>query len=256
VSATILYQVPGDMTAGPLGPAELERRRALLQNWAAPGVVTEIADSPGGPLSIESQAEEALAVAPMLAALRRRPRSPDAVIVGCFGDPGLAALRETLDCPVVGPLEASMHLGAQLGARVGIVTVLDSVTAMLDQLVRGMGLSLRYAGAVAIDVPVLDLRDDPAGTAARVSAAARSLVGQREADVVVLGCMSLAFLEIAESTRQHVGVPVVNPAHCALKTAEALVAQRLESSRRTYARPRKAVQAAARPGVGLISGMS
>ncbi|MGQ0736935.1 MAG: aspartate/glutamate racemase family protein [Acidobacteriota bacterium] len=239
MSATILYQIPGDMTAGPLGAPELDRRRAILQHWAGPETVVEVADSPGGPLSIESHADEALAVAPKLTALRGRPQPPDAVIVGCFGDPGLAALRETLECPVVGPLEASMHLGAQLGARVGIVTVLDSVIPMLDQLVRGMGLSLRYAGAVAIDVPVLALGGNPDDVAARVAEAACDLIERRDADVIVLGCMSLAFLGIAETARPHVETPIVNRAQCALEIAQALVAQQLTSSRRTFVRLRK-----------------
>jgi allantoin racemase len=120
----VLYQIPGDMCAGPLGAAELERRRALLQGWAAADTMVEVADSPGGPHSIESHAEEAASVAPTLAALGRRAHLPDAIIVGCFSDPGLAALRELCDCTVIGPFEASFHLAAQLGPRVGIVTIL------------------------------------------------------------------------------------------------------------------------------------
>ena len=57
--------------------------------------------------------------------------------------------------------------------------------------------------------------------------------------MLVLGCMSLSFLGVAEQARERIGVPVINPAMCALKTAEALVAQALMPSRRTYARPRK-----------------
>jgi hypothetical protein len=38
-------------------------------------------------------------------------------------------------------------------------------------------------------------------------------------------------------------VPVVNPAKCALKTAESLIAQNLTASRRTYAKPRKPILA-------------
>jgi allantoin racemase len=239
----ILYQIPGDLSAGPLGSPEIERRRALLQGWAAPHVDVEVADSPGGPLSIESHAEELLCVPPMIAALQRRPQKAEAVIIGCFGDPGLAALREILDCPVIGPFEASIHLAAQLGARVGVVTVLESVVPTLDHLVRGMGLSLRYAGAIAIDVPVLELKQDPAQVTERVVQAGREMLRRRDADVLVLGCMSLAFLEMAERTAAEVGIPILNPATCALKTAESLVAQHLLQSRRTYAKPRKDILA-------------
>lgn len=234
----ILYQIPGDMSAGPLGPAELQRRRGLLEGWAAAGTLIEVADSPGGPLSIESHVEEVLCVPPMVRALQRRAEPADAVIVGCFGDPGLEALREVLDCPVVGPFEAAMHLGAQLGTRVGVVTVLDSVVPVLDHLVRGMGMSLRYAGATAIDVPVLELRNDPSEVADRVLQGGQRMLGSG-ADVLVLGCMSLAFLGMAEIAGGRIGVPVINPARCALKTAESLAAQQLLQSRRTYAKPRK-----------------
>lgn len=237
----ILYQIPGDVTAGPLGAAELERRREILQRWAAKDVVVEVADAPGGPLSIESHAEEVLCVGPMIAALAARSRQPDAVIVGCFGDPGVGALREIFDCPIVGPFEAAIHLGAQLGARVGVVTILDSVVPVLDHLARGMGLSLRYAGATAIDVPVLELKKDAAGVADRAVRAGVALVRSREADVLVLGCMSLAFMGVAEAMREHTGVPVINPARCALETARSLAAQHLVQSRRTYAKPRKPV---------------
>jgi allantoin racemase len=237
----ILYQIPGDVTAGPLGGGELRRRERILQEWAGPDARIEVADAPGGPLSIEGHAEEALCVGPMLAALRRREHDPDAVIVGCFGDPGLAALREVLECPVVGPFESALHIGTQLGDRVGVVTILDSVIPMLDQLVRAMGLSLRYGGAVAIDVPVLDLAHDPQSVAEKAAAAAARFVRDRRADVMVLGCMSMAFLGVAPRISASLGVPVVNPAHAALATAQALVSQRLTSSRLTYAKPRKPI---------------
>ena len=123
----------------------------------------------------------------MLAALRGRAQPADAVIVGCFGDPGVAALREVFDCAVIGPFEASLLTGAQLGARVGVVTILDSVIPMLDRLVLSMGHSVRYAGATAIDVPVLELKNDPSRVAKRVVEAGTTLIARRDADVIVLG---------------------------------------------------------------------
>lgn len=231
---TILYQIPGDVAAGPLGVAELDRRLGLLREWSAPGTAVEIADAPGGPFSIESAAEEALCVQPTLVALSKRTAAPDAMIVGCFGDPGLAAFREALACPVVGPFEASLHLGAQLGRRVGVVTVVDSVVPVLDHLARGMGESANYAGSIAVNINVLDLRAQQATLAETIVDAGRRLVRERNADVLVLGCMSMAFLGMAETIGGRCGVPLLNPARVALKTAEALVALGLTHSRRTY----------------------
>ena len=53
----IVYVVPG-----PMVEQEVLRRGALLQEWAAPGVVTEIASVSSGPASIESMYEEYLSI--------------------------------------------------------------------------------------------------------------------------------------------------------------------------------------------------
>ncbi len=174
----------------------------------------------------------------MMRALRSRAAEPDAVIVGCFGDPGLSALREIMSCPVIGPLESSFATAMQLGQRVGIITVVEGVIPVLDHLVRGMGLSLRYAGATAVDIPVLDLPSAGDQLASTIGKAARPLI-DRDADVLVLGCMSMSFQNVAARVTEVCGLPVVNPARCALRTAESLVAQGLSQSRRAYPSPRK-----------------
>ena len=144
-----------------------------------------------------------------------------------------------MDCPVVGPFQASLHLGAQLGHRVGVVTILDSVVPMLDHLTRGMGEAENYAGSVAVNISVLDLKSRAETLAETIADAGRRLVRDRRADVLVLGCMSMAFLGMAEALGERCGVPVLNPARVALKTAEALASMGVRHSRRTYPAPRK-----------------
>jgi allantoin racemase len=107
----ITYVVPGAMSRGPLGEAELERRRAALQKAAFAGTEVEIVDVPEGPVSIESAYEEYLATPPTLELIQRlEAQGMDGAIVGCFGDPGVDAARELVRMPVVGPGEAAMLL--------------------------------------------------------------------------------------------------------------------------------------------------
>jgi allantoin racemase len=110
---------------------------------------------------------------------------------------------------------------------------------VLDHLVRGMGLSQRYAGATAVNIPVLELPASGDVLPATIAKAARPLIDSRDADVLILGCMSMAFQGLAERVTDLCGLPVVNPARCALAGAEALVAQGLSHSRRAYPIPRK-----------------
>jgi allantoin racemase len=51
--------------------------------------------------------------------------------------------------------------------------------------------------------------------------------------------MSMAFLGVAEQLSEELGVPVLNPARTALKTAEALVSSGLRHSKKAYPVPPK-----------------
>ena len=237
----ILYVIPGPMSRTELGPAEVTRRGEVLRSWAAPGTAVEIRDVASGPASIESAYEEHLTVPATAEAMLEAERDGfDAGLLGCFGDPGADALRELLQrMPVVAPGEAAFHVAAMLGERFGIVTVASSVVRPLRQLVARTGLSERLAGLAVVETPVLELGRDPARTFERMAAAGRELVEQRGADTLVLGCMSMAFLDVSAQLESELAVPVVNPARSALKVAEALVGSGLRHSKRAYPLPPK-----------------
>src|SRR3954452_23062904 len=104
MTARIAYVTPGPMHLTALGEAELERRRAKLQSWAAPGTKVTVRSAASGPASIESMYEEYLSVKGTAAALHDlEAEGFDAAVVGCFGDPGLDGLREVTDMLLVGP---------------------------------------------------------------------------------------------------------------------------------------------------------
>jgi allantoin racemase len=234
-SARILYLVPGPLSRA-RGVEELERRRRHLQDWAFGDTEVGIAENPDGPGSIESAYEEYLSIPCSLQiAASAEADGYDAIILGCFGDPGLDGFREILSVPIVGPCEASMHLAAQLGHKFGIVTVVDSVVEPLRKLARAAGLDSRVATVVACDIPVLELHDDSYGP---VLEACEEAIAAG-ADTLILGCMSMAFLGVAEQLSEELGVPVLNPARTALKTAEALVSTGLTHSKKAYPVPPK-----------------
>jgi allantoin racemase len=231
----ILYLVPGPLSRS-RGLDELDRRRSHLQEWAAPGVEVGIAENPHGPASIESGYEEYMCVPGSFeVAAKAQDEGYDALVLGCFGDPGLDGFREILSVPIVGPCEAAMHAACQLGHRFGIVTVLDSIVAPLHKLARVAGLDSRVAAIVAVDIPVLELGDH---SYEAVLDGCRRVLAAR-ADTIVLGCMSMAFLGVAEQLTEQLGVPVINPARSALKTAELFVGSGLTHSKRAFPVPPK-----------------
>lgn len=232
----ICYLVPGALRAHPEGEREAERRVEYLTERSLTGADIELLDDPHGPASIESAAQEQRAAAGIAS---RAPELTgyDAIVIGCFGDPGLDAAREGAASPVVGPAQAACHLAAQLSDRFGILTVVDEVVPVLRRLVRRYGLEDSLAGVRAVEVPVLELRTRGAATFEALEAEGAALVGDG-AEALVLGCMTMGFLDVAERLQRRIGVPVVNPVLAGLHAAETIAAQRLEPSRRAWPPPR------------------
>lgn len=236
----IIYLVPGPMGRSPAGQAELERRGALLRKYAGPGTEVGIEDVPQGPASIESMYEEYLSIpATAQRAVELEQEGWEAIILGCYGDPGLDALRELVSIPVIGPGEATALVAASLGHRFSIITITESVIASTERQIRNVGVGEKLASVRVVGIPVLELHHDRERTIRATVEQGRRAIEQDRADVLIVGCMSMGFLEIAEAAGQELGVPFLNPARVSLKFAEALVGAGLTHSRRAYHVPPK-----------------
>lgn len=236
----IMYLVPGPMGRTPAGKIEVERRGNLLKTYAAPGTDVGIDDVPKGPASIESMYEEYLSIpATVSRALELEEEGWDALILGCYGDPGLDAFRELVSIPVIGPGEATAFMAASLGHRFSIITITDSAISMTERQIRNTGVGEKLASVRAVNIPVLELHHDREKTIEAVIAEGRKAIDQDRADTLILGCMSMGFLEIAEVVAPELDVPVLNPGKTSLKFAEATVGAGLTHSRRAYMVPPK-----------------
>ncbi len=216
-----------------------------MARLAFPGTEVDVREASGGPESIESAAEECLAMPAILAAIPTLEADGfDAVIIGCFDDPGLGAARELTRMPVIGPAQASCHLAAQLGDRFGILTVVDEVIPLLYRLMRTYGLENFVTDIRAVDVPVLKLRGQIKAVLDDLTLEGQAALNEG-ADTLILGCMTMGFLDIAKDLKARLGVPVVNPVLASLKAAECALAMNVRHSLRAYPPPRKELAPAA-----------
>ncbi len=238
----ILYQLTSPMEKTVLGGDEIIRRRDFLRRRAALAVDVEVRSLSDGPASIESAWESALVVPTLCeAVVRAQAEGMSAVIVGCFADPGLDALRELTSVPIIGPGASALHLAAQLGTRFSILSPLETPPGRGYERLCGLGLDVKLASVRGIDMPGLDVARCRETTLDRLQDAGRVAVQDDGADVLVLGSTCLGFLDVTEDLQRRLDVPVVNPVTAALKMAETLVAMGLSHSKRAYPMPRKLV---------------
>jgi allantoin racemase len=236
----ILYQLTSPMEKTVLGAAEVARRREFLEARAAPGVDVEVWSLADGPPSIESAWEAALVVPELTERVVRSEREGfDAVIVGCFSDPGLDALRELVTIPVLGPGSSAVHLAVQLGTRFSIIAPLGGGDGRVAARLRALGVADRFVSVRGIGMSVLDLARDREAVLERVTEVARAAVREDGADAFVLGCMSMGFVGVTDDVQKRLHLPVVNPVVAALKTAEMVVSMGLSHSKAAYPVPPK-----------------
>lgn len=174
---------------------------------------------------------------------------PDAAIIACFGEPGIAAAREILPCPVVGMAEASVLTALQLGSRYAIVTAGERWPAMLEEYLRGIGLDQRLAGIVKVPGRALDLAARPEEARAAVRSAIDTAIDRHGAEVVIIG--GAALTGIAAQLQDTVDVPLVDSLEAAL--AQGLALARLAP---TKARRGSYAAAPAMSGHGLTPALA
>lgn len=141
------------------------------------------------------------------AALADPGMAPDAVLIGCFGDPGLLALRDSSPVPVTGLAEASFVLASGLGP-FAVVTGGARWGPMLQRLAQALGHAPALAGIHTVAPTGAQLAADPAGARALLAAACREAVRQTGAQSVVLGGAGLAGM--AAALQPQINVPVID----------------------------------------------
>lgn len=223
------------MSGSEAGRRELEKRKAVLASLASPGTTIDIVDNPEGPPSIQTLQDEFRAVPGTLRnAAKAEADGYDGGIIGCFGDPGLHAVRELVKIPIVGSCQPAVHLAAQLGERFSVLSPVPSTVPFTTKLVEEYGLAHKLASVRSVDIPVLQIRQDREGALNRLTEVAQRILAQDAADTLVLGCMSMAYQGLAADLTDRLGVPVVNPIYVAIRTLETLVSARLTQSPRVY----------------------
>lgn len=94
----------------------------------------------------------------------------------------------------------------------------------------------RLSSIRGIGVSVVDLVQGDRSAWDRIVDAGRRCIDDG-ADVLVMGCMSMAFMDVDRELADRLSVPVVNPVLAALKTAETMLALDLAHSRIAWPTP-------------------
>jgi len=181
-----------------------------------------------GPASIQGFYDEAVCLSGILELVNTH-KSADAIVLACFDDTGLDAVRCMTDAPVLGIGEAAYHAASVLSNRFSVVTTLSRSVPALEHNLMRYGLATRCCGVRASEVPVLDLEKPGSDARNQISLEIGKAVSEDKAEAIVLGCAGMT--DLAQSLSEEHGLPVLDGVVCAVSWAEALVRVGLKTSR-------------------------
>jgi Asp/Glu/hydantoin racemase len=207
---------------GNTDPAMTARMVTLARATAGTGVGIEGVTARFGARYIATRSAAAIAGHAVLDALAHalaQGSPPDAVMLACFGDPGIAALRELSPAPVVGMAEASILTAAALGGRIALLTGGARWVPMLREYAAALGFGDRVV-VRGIGLTGDAIAADPDAALPALAAEARAAVARDGAEVVVLGGAGLAGL--TERLADSVPVPLLDSLACTVRAAIAL----------------------------------
>jgi len=148
------------LVINPNTSASVTDRVAASCRLAHPAVQWDGVTARLGAAYISSESAYAIAAHAALDAYAAHFDGHDAVLVACFGDPGLLALREVAAAPVVGLAQASFEAAARRGP-FAVVTGGKAWGPMLERFARMHRLDDRLVGVHTVDLTGAQIAAEP-----------------------------------------------------------------------------------------------
>jgi len=206
----------------PVGQGDFHKQtKKILDSIKREDVEVDVTRLSKGPPHLEYKSYEPLILVETLEKVVEAERKGyDAVIIGCFDDPGLQEARELVNIPVIGPGETCMHIACMLGHKFSIITVKKEALARLEDHVFTYGLEKKLASFRFVNIGVLEMEEEPERVHEAIVREAKKAVEEDDAEVIVLGCtVETGFMD---RLIKDLKVPVIDVTVVSFKFAEML----------------------------------
>jgi len=167
-----------------------------------------------------------------------------AAIVGCFGDPALAAARQMVKIPVLGPGETALAVASTLGHKILLLEPSKEFVFPTEEIVAKYGYAEKVVGIHHLEVPLeacctvfTEQTETTQKLSLQVAEEVCKRVSETGAHVLILGCIGLAgFVDIVNRALAESGsvCPIVEPGAAVMGYAKFLLQLKLNQSREMW----------------------
>lgn len=198
----------------------LDSREKMLSAALSTDVEISVDCIKRGPDELDCNTDEAFAAAELVKeAIRAEKEGFDAIVIYCFSDVGIDAVRENVRIPVIGPGETTLSAANMLCNKFVVITTESTNIARTYRRLMKNGIAREKMTSVrALDIPIGELRSNPAVTGEYLLKVCQKAVTEEQVDGVILGCLGMA--SYGEMLEKELPVKVFDPAFIAIAYAE------------------------------------
>jgi allantoin racemase len=218
---------------GDYPPQERRLREDVAKSYSSADVEVGILSVPARPFDGLTPAEIQAAAPVFHESFRQAEREGyDAVVPLGMLDIGVEGGRSAVDIPVVAPLQAVLHLAAQVGEHFGVVCYHPSAIPRHRAQTIAYGMEQFIAGRRASGYYVQHIAANKDRMVESFLAAARALIEQDGADVIIPQGITQCPIQMKPQwLSQQLGVPVVEGIGAPIRMAAILASLGLRQSR-------------------------
>jgi len=223
-------------------PEEYQRRADVARSYATAEIEVGIVDTKASPYFYGITPTEIQLVAPAYIESFRQAEKQGYHAVVPLGmlDLGVDGGKSAVDIPVVGPMEAALHIACLLGDRFGLIIYHEKLLAFNRAIVRRYGMEERIVGfgVSGFDLPDLTAHRDE--VVQNFVNEAKKLVANGAEVIIPMGISQCPVHIKPDWLQAQLGVPVVEGIGAPIRLAAMLAGLGLTQSRLRWPKSRSA----------------
>jgi allantoin racemase len=119
----------------------------------------------------------------------------DVLIVGCFGDPGLTAVRQVTSMPVLGTGETALAVASMFGDKIGVIVPQMDMVRVTEKMIHAYQFSSRITRVrSAQELVPQTILTRPDESITKMAEACLEVIKSDDSDVVIFGCIGFSWM--------------------------------------------------------------
>lgn len=212
----------------------LDSRELMLAPAHSTDVILKVDNIKIGPDNSDTYTDEVFASPDMIRqCIKAEKEGYDSIVVYCFNDIAIDAIRENVSIPVIGPAETTLAVANTLFSRFMVITTLsENIKGLYRNLMRNSIAREKMTSVRALDIPLSKIRDNPTITQEYIIKECKKAIQEEHIDGVIFGCLSMA--SYGDKVEKELPIKVLDPAFISVACAEMAARLNLCHTKTTY----------------------